>query len=407
MPTAQALLLLLALRLGALSGAALPPLPALRLDASTVTISGISSGADLAAHAAVALSDAIAGAAIFAGEPWLCAVVRFPGEPTYPCAQRAGGSPGPGCGAGAGYPSAAPCQGCGGGAPNATLSYDHCKKDAASNPPVLVAPPVLVGLARAAAAAGRIPPTAHLARTRVLGFRGDRDAVYLAGSVNKTTEFFAAFASDAGAQVRLVTGWPMQHALPTVDPAVSPATCGVSSAGPPAMANCGYDGAGEALRHMYGPSVALTPPASPACDAACVDRLVSFDQTRYFAADWAGRELSSLGWLYVPSACSVSGGSGGGGGAPCKLHISLHGCGMSVWSAAMGANYTRHSGFNVWGEANNIVRLGPREEGASYCQRDAQHSPFSHSPCLLCRSFCTLRAAASWRGARPLRRLGS
>jgi hypothetical protein len=124
------------------------------------------------------------------------------------------------------------------------------------------------------------------------------------------------------------------------------------------MANCGYDGAGEALRHMYGPSVALTPPASPACDAACAARLVSFDQTRYFAADWAGRELSSLGWLYVPSACSASGG-GGGGGAPCKLHISLHGCGMSVWSAAMGANYTRHSGFNVWGEANNIVRIGP------------------------------------------------
>jgi hypothetical protein len=365
------LVLALALCLGATSSSTLPPLPALRLDAATVTISGISSGADLAAHAAVALSDAIAGAAIFAGEPWLCAVVRFPGEPTYPCAQRAGGSPGPGCGAGAGYPGAAPCQGC--AAPNSTLAYDHCKKDAANGPPVLVAPPVLVGLARAAAAAGRIPPTAHLARSRVLGFRGDKDAVYLAGSVNKTTEFFSAFAADAGAQVRLVTGWPMQHALPTVDPAVSPATCGVNGVGPPAMANCGYDGAGEALRHMYGPSVALRPPASPACDAACVGRLVSFDQTRYFAPDWAGRELSSLGWLYVPSACSsAGGGGGGGGGAPCKLHISLHGCGMSVWSAAMGANYTRFSGFNVWGEANNIVRGGAQSRRAAELPR-AQH----------------------------------
>jgi hypothetical protein len=345
-------LLILALAALARAGAPLPPLPRLRLDASSITISGISSGADLASHAAVALSDLIAGAAIFAGEPWLCATVLFPGEPTFPCAARSGGGLGPGCGAGAGFPSAAPCLGC---AANTTLTYDHCKADAAHGPPTAVSPPLLASLARAAAGRGLIPPTAHLARTRVLGFRGDKDTCYLAGSVNKTTEFFSAFAANAAAQVRLVTGWPMQHALPTVDPAVSPATCGQDGLGPPAMANCGYDGAGEALRHMYGPGVPLAPPASPACDAACAARLVSFDQTPYFAAGWQGGELSSLGWLYVPSACGAGG--VGASTAPCRLHISLHGCGMSVWSKAMGSNYTRHSGFNVWGEANNIVRL--------------------------------------------------
>ena len=346
--------LAVALAAAAALAAAQPPpaLPALRLDAGSITISGISSGADLAAHAAVALSDLIAGAAIFAGEPWLCAVVRFAGEPQFNCYARAGGSAGPGC-PGGGFPGAAACEGCDAGL---TLAYDHCKKTAAGAPPDGVSPALLAGFARSAAAAGLIPSTARLARTRVLGFRGDLDAVYLAGSVNKTTEFFAAFAADAAAQVRLVLGVPMQHALPTVDPAVSPASCGRSGQGPPAMANCGYDGAGESLRHLLAGGAPLAPPAAPGCGAACAARLRRFDQRRYVPADWAGRELSSVGWLYVPAACEAPGGAA----PPCRLHVSLHGCGMSVWSAQMGMSYVTHSGYNVWGEANNIVRARRR-----------------------------------------------
>ena len=348
-----------------------PPLPSLHLDRNTVTISGISSGADLAALAAVALSDLISGAAIFAGAPWQCATVLFPGEPQFPCSAQAGGSPGPGC-PGGGFPGSAPCLGC---SPSLTLSYDHCKHTSNNSAPSLVSAPLLASLARSAAAAGLIPSTAHLGRTRVLGFRGDLDTCYLPGSVNKTMQFFSAFAASPEEQVRFVTGWPMQHALPTIDPAVSPATCGRNGVGPPAMANCGYDGAGESLRHMYGSTVALTPPASHACDASCAAQLLSFDQAPYIPSDWHGAELSSQGWLYVPKACAAGAAPPS---PPCRLHVSLHGCGMSMWSPAMGMNYTLHSGYNVWGEANNIVR--ERQWHLLVLQRStAQHSHHAHT----------------------------
>jgi hypothetical protein len=336
---------------------ALPALPALHADPAFTTISGISSGADLASHVAVALSDLIIGSAIFAGEPWGCAIQRFPGEPEYPCAAKVGGSVGPGC-VGGGFPGSASCLGC---SPGSTLSYDHCKMDAAKQPPVLVNPGVLVSAAINASLNGLIPPTSHLARSRTLCFRGDEDVVYLPGSVNKTCDFFRAFA-DSDEQVKMVVGWPMQHALPTIDPALNASSCGGKGLPNfPAMANCGYDGAGESLAHMLGPKVTLTPPPSHACDAQCASRLVAFDQTLYTPPGWQGRELSSVGWLYVPTGCS------GGDARGCKLHISLHGCGMSMWGG-MGLNYITHSGYNPWGEANNISIL--YVQGGGFIERN-------------------------------------
>jgi len=329
----------------------LPGLPALSLDKNSVTISGISSGADLASHAATALSDLIFGAAIFAGEPWGCAIQRFPGEPSYDCSVKAGGSVGPGC-PGGGFPGMAQCVGCD---PGKTLSYDHCKHDASHNPPVLLNPAILVEAAITASQKGLIAPTYNLRRTRVLGFRGSLDSCYLDGSVNATVDFFRAFA-EQDKQVVMVAGWPMQHALPTIDPILNSSSCGKDVPTFNAMANCGYDGAGESLKHMFGSSASLTPPASHACEADCTENLHPFNQTLYIPGDWQGGELSSQGWLYIPKACS------GVAAAGCKLHISLHGCGMSMWGD-MGMNYVKHSGFNPWGEANNIVILYPQSGG--------------------------------------------
>ena len=329
----------------ALPIAAPPALPALRIDPARISVSGISSGADLAAHLAVAYADLFAGAAIFAGEPWLCAVTRFPAEPLYNCTT----SPtGPGC---TGFPGAAPCRGC---PPGATLFYDHCKVPAEPEGPGWVKVPMLTSAARAAAAQGLISPTSLLSRTRVLAYRGSLDTVYLPGSVNRTAEFFAAFAASQGQQL-LVLDVPSAHALPTIDPAVPKSSCGNSKAVPPAIENCGFDGAGESYKFFYG-AASLRPPASPACDAACASRVTAFDQTRYFAVDWAGGELSSYGYVHVPAACAA-------GAVACGIHVSLHGCGMSIHSSSMGRNYTLYSGYNVWGEANNIVTLYPQSGG--------------------------------------------
>ena len=328
----------------------LPGLPSLSIDNTLVSVSGISSGADLASHLAVAYSDVFSGAAIFAGEPWLCAVQRFQSEPLMTCATSPNG---PGC---VGFPSRSPCIGC---PPDYTLTYDHCKQPAAG--PGWVDVDVLTTAARSAEALGLISPTAALSNTRVLAFRGSRDTVYLDGSVNKTAAFFEAF----GAQTRLVLSVPSFHALPTIDPAVPPSSCGTPADGPPAMSNCGYDGAGESLGLFFQGRRALTPPASHACDAACAAHLLAFNQSLYVPGDWAGGDLSSVAFVHIPPACTAE-------GARCPLHVSLHGCGMSVHSKAMALSYVTHSGYNAWGEANGIVTLYP--QGGGFLERNEQQA---------------------------------
>jgi hypothetical protein len=219
-------------------GVSAAPLP--RLNISSLTISGISSGADLAAHFSVAFSDVTSGVAIFAGEPWLCATTRFPGEPVFTCAaaEAAIGQPGPGCG---GLPTGfAPCEGCGTDG-NSTVLYDHCKGRGPGTPPQFLDAPTLVGAARAAARADLIAPLAGLSSLRAYLYRGTLDSCYLDGSVNFTAAFFSAFATDPAEQVAFVANVPSGHCTPSVDPWVPRSSCGHGRGAPPAVENCGYE----------------------------------------------------------------------------------------------------------------------------------------------------------------------
>jgi poly(3-hydroxybutyrate) depolymerase len=325
------------------------PLPRLNIAPASLTISGISSGADLAAHFAVAYSDITSGAAIFAGEPWLCAVTRFPGEPVFTCAAAEAkiGSPGPGC---AGLPTGfAPCEGCGSDG-NTTVLYDHCKSRGPGALPLYLDVPTLAGAAAAAARADLIAPLAGLSAMRTYLYRGALDSCYLDGAVNFTAAFFSAFAADPASQVVFVANVPSGHCTPTIDPWVPRASCGHGAGAPPAVENCDYDGAGAAFAHMYG---ALAPPPSHACGADCAARALPFNQTLYQAGVWAA--LGSTGYVYVPAACA--------GGAACRLHVALHGCGMSMYNPKMNTSYVLHAGFNPWAESNGIVVLYPQGGG--------------------------------------------
>jgi hypothetical protein len=75
----------------------LPPLPALPIDASAISISGISSGADLAVQFSIAYADIIMGVGVFAGQAWRCAVTRFDADALFTCAEQPAGRLGPGC----------------------------------------------------------------------------------------------------------------------------------------------------------------------------------------------------------------------------------------------------------------------------------------------------------------------
>ena len=62
-----------------------PEAPVLNIDPSGISCSGISSGADFAVQFATAFSKHIIGVGVFAGQPYHCAVTRFPLDKTFPC----------------------------------------------------------------------------------------------------------------------------------------------------------------------------------------------------------------------------------------------------------------------------------------------------------------------------------
>ena len=321
------------------ASASLRMLPRLNLVGS-VTVSGISSGADMAVQFHVANSDIVNGSAIFAGQAYGCAITRFDGEPQVPCSAVPSG---PGC---AGMPwGPAPCIGCDAGM---TLAYDHCKQQ-----PNLTATPAAIGklvaYAQAAEAAGDIPPLAGLASSAVFLFRGTLDDTYRDGCVNATMATFAALGVPQ-ANMRFVAGVPAGHCWPTADVAVPASSCGTGKGGPPAMENCAFDGAGAALQQLYGGS--LTPPQNlSAFDPA---NLLMFYQFHYESdTPWAGQ--GKQGWLYQPARCQQ--------GHPCTLHIALHGCGMSASNDAMGMSFVMHTGLNSWADANDIAVLYPQQGG--------------------------------------------
>jgi hypothetical protein len=150
------------------------------------------------------------------------------------------------------------------------------------------------------------------------------------------------------------------HAQPSADPWLPPSTCNGSAPGyPGGLSNCGYDGAGAALQHMY--SGGLAPPA--ALNASGGDpALARFNQTRYFGDVWPG--LSSYGFAYIPPLCAAVAPA-----TPCRLHLAFHGCGQSVHTPAINTSYVVHGGYLPWAAANNIVVLFPQSGG--YLERNA------------------------------------
>jgi len=230
------------------------------------------------------------GSAIFAGQAYSCAIKRFGKEPVYTCTEQPEGQKGPGCG---GLPEtgSAPCIGCPAGT---TVAYDHCKTF-----PNRTRPSDLLALAQQAALAGNIAPLSGLKNARVYLFRGTKDTCYLDGTMNMTGAFFEPLMEDPSSQIKYQLSVPSLHAQPSIDPWVSPLTCGVQQPwAPPTLENCGYDGVGEALQHVMYPLV-LQPPLSNN-GSQHEANLLTFDQTLYYpkGEEWAG--LATTGYVYIP-----------------------------------------------------------------------------------------------------------
>jgi hypothetical protein len=186
--------------------------------------------------------------------------------------------------------------------------------------------------ARSAAGAGGIDDTAGLRGDRVFLFSGRRDTFVPAAVVDAVRTFYRSFGDSE--QIAFVTNVDAAHAMITE----FGNACGTSE--PPSLNACGYDLAGAALKHMYGPLE-----APKIADGT----LLAFDQTEFVKAGET-HGLAPQGYAYVPEVCMR--------GARCRLHVAFHGCMQNA--DTIGDAFYRHAGYNEWAEANRIVVLYPQ-----------------------------------------------
>lgn len=243
-----AALVALAAAVAGCSGSDAPqPLPALRIDPASVTVSGISSGGYVAVQFHVAYSTLVNGAAVIAAGPYACAEGSL------------------------------------------RHALGRCMK---GDEPIPTGR--LVALTSHLALPGSqqaIDPIAGLATDRVWLFHGRRDP-YVGAAVTDALQGYYETLVEPASVVRIEHP-DAGHTFPTLHEG---SACDATES--PFLGACGYDAAGELLGHLYGE---LAPRA-----AQPAGRLFEFDQEPYARAA-GSRGLGATGWLYVPEGCEPGG----------------------------------------------------------------------------------------------------
>jgi poly(3-hydroxybutyrate) depolymerase len=263
------------------------PLPALRAAAGGVTTSGLSAGGFMAVQLHVAYSSVVSGAGAIAGGPYFCAQGSL-WTALYNCMTPGSWTP----------------------VPAASL---------------------LKSMTEAFARSNRIDPLKNLSGAPVWLFSGTQDRTVDPQVVRELARFYELY----GAKTVLVADRPAGHGMPTANAGV---VCGASEA--PFLNACGYDAAGELLKHLLGP---LNAPR-------VVEGLLStFDQKAF---DGAG--LDDNGFVFIPKNCR----SGG-----CRVHVAFHGCRQSA--REVGERFAREAGYNRWADENRLIVLYPQVRASS------------------------------------------
>jgi poly(3-hydroxybutyrate) depolymerase len=272
--------------IGCAASPATPPaaLPAFRASIEETTISGLSAGGYMAVQFAVAHANIVRGVGVIAAGPYYCA-----------------------------RGSVALALGtCMSGTPDAAAS---------------------IAVAKTWSAIGLVDPVAALAKQRVWLFTGSRDTVVHSTVVGALESFYAGFVPRA--QIRTVRDIAAGHAFVTDQQGAS---CGET--GPEYLANCGFDTAGELLRHLLGPLEARA--------KRITGQLIEFDQGE-FSQRGRPAGLAATGYVFVPAAC-VSG--------RCRMHVALHGCRQDA--SLVGDAFYSRAGYNAWADSNRVIVLYPQ-----------------------------------------------
>ena len=264
------------------------------VDPSETSVSGLSSGAFFATQIQVAFSASIKGAGIVAGGPYDCA---------------------------------------------AQMSYTSCMY---SN-----SPSVATSISNTNLWSGnRIDDIKNLARQKVYMISGTSDSTV---SVSVMNQLYKYYVTDGGfipsANVVFKKDLKAAHTFPTDFDSIGNNACGFASS--PYISNCGFDGAGAILEHIYGP-------LKPRNDGTLGGKFIEIDQAE-FLTNPTRHGMDNTAWIYVPKGCAD--------GETCKLHIVYHGCLQGYQK--IGDKYIKNTGYNRWADTNNIIVLYPQAVSTS------------------------------------------
>lgn len=216
-------------------------LPALNIDKTQITVSGLSSGGFMANQLGIAHSATFKGVGVFAAGPYMCA---------------------------------------------GHSHYTACMYNASIGSTALAAMQGDID----AWSGSLIDAKANIAAQKVFLFVGNSDTTV---GPNPVLALQAQYRANGvpEANLQLVRRDGSAHVFPTDFAGSGDNACG--SAVSPYIANCGYDGAKAVLSMFYG---AL----NPRNDAPAESRYLEFDQ----AAFSANPGLAATGWIYVPTDCA-------------------------------------------------------------------------------------------------------
>lgn len=180
---------------------------------------------------------------------------------------------------------------------------------------------------------GLIDPVANLQSSRVYMFSGTLDDVVKPGVMDALKTYYNSFVPAANVVYKKDIA--SQHAMVTDDYG---SACSVKGA--PYINDCNFDLAGAILGQLYGTLNARNLNALP------TGNFVQFNQSQFIT----NHGMATTGWAYIPQACS--------GGTQCRLHVVLHGCKQN--ESDVQQQYVKNTGYNRWGDTNNIVMLYPQ-----------------------------------------------
>lgn len=186
-----------------------------------------------------------------------------------------------------------------------------------------------------------IDPLENLKNSRVWVHGSKNDEKVYIGLVKKVEEFYRLYTSN----IKTVYNLKNKHAFVTDDYG-NP--CWFY--GKPYISNCNFDMAGDILNHLYD-NLKPKRKSDP-------ERLFKFVQSKY---DSYLAGMADSGYIYLPEACEAK---------DCRVHVFLHGCGMNT--DYISDALIRYSGFNDWGESNELIIIYPQA---------ARHHPLNYGAC--------------------------